>query len=47
MHLAGFAQWIHERFPGQPLDADCSDVVTQTFALPGDTSPDPSATPQP
>lgn len=48
MHLAAFAQWIHERFAGQPVDADCSDVVNATFALPGDTtSPAPSATPQP
>jgi len=47
MHLAGFAQWIHERFAGQPLDADCADVADQTFALPGYASPDPSATPQP
>jgi len=47
MHLAGFAQWIHERFAGQPLDADCAGIANETFALPGDTSPDPSATPQP
>jgi len=51
MHLAGFAQWIHEHFAGQPLDAHCTDVANEAFGLPGDNLPDaepsPAASPRP
>jgi hypothetical protein len=47
MHLAGFAQWIHEHFAGQPLDADCTDVASEAFGLPGDKAREAAPSPAP
>ncbi len=43
MRLAGFAEWIHLKFPGQAVDTDCLALARATFALPGDATPVPVA----